>query len=132
MAHKLGGLPKGGKLLAKLIKKQIAGWVEMAFDAKVICHGVVWLRVKDGMGGRRDREDWVADLNASNISVHDYEFRAPYWGLWKFSSFEAACRDGLERQVGHLQRKIDEKLNDLEKAKADYKTITEILRGVKK
>lgn len=88
-------LPKGGKLLKPPRKHRAGNWVEMVFDAEVQCADARWLRVKDGMGESGDREDWVADIPHVSASVHNYQFRPPYWGCVKYKSFEAACKGQL-------------------------------------
>lgn len=75
----------------------------MTFDAQVFCVGVRWLRVHRGMSGHADREDWVADVPHFCASVHDYQFRPPYWGIVKYTSFESACRAELKKTLDNAK-----------------------------
>jgi hypothetical protein len=82
-------LPAGGRLFKKTIKRVIATWVEQEFDAEVYRFGIRWLRVKEGMGGKGNREDWVADLPV-NASVHDYNWRSAWPGWLNHGSIDKA------------------------------------------
>lgn len=99
-------LPKGGKLLEPAIKRQIGGWSEQELDAKIIRFGLTLYRVKDGMGGNGDREDWIVDVPSGCVSIHDYQYRAPYWGFEKYSSFDKAIAGQIQRGIEHEKGKI--------------------------
>jgi hypothetical protein len=101
-------LPRGAVLISPPEKREIAGWAEMKYDARCVRYGITWLRVKDGIGGRGDREDWVADLPAMTVSVHDYHFHAPYWGIERYPSFNAAIKGQIKRAVGYARQQADE------------------------
>lgn len=75
----------------------------MTFDRELYHNGIRWLRVKNGMGGRGDREDWVADVNHMTVSVHDYQFRPPYRGWDKYKSMTAAMDDQLRKGLEQLE-----------------------------
>lgn len=98
-------LPKGGRLLQPPVKRQIGGWVKMTYDATVQRHGLTWLRVQGGFGGRGDREDWVADLPSGSVSVSDYDW-VP--GLWNarpcHGTFDAAIIAEMRRNVAYLRQ----------------------------
>ncbi len=106
-------LPKGAKKIVTL-KREVGGWAEMEFDAICERHGLKWLRVKNGMGGRADSEDWVCDLPSACLSVHDYQWREPRWGFDKFDSFDEAVlaemRSGA-KQAKHSASELREKAN---------------------
>jgi len=107
-------------LLKKPVRRKIAHWVEMAYDAKVRVHGLWWLRVKGGMGGQRDREDWVADIGVC-ISVHDYQYiKKKKFGIRFYGSIEKAClgemRAALEN-VNNLIQKTAAECNALMRAR---------------
>jgi hypothetical protein len=55
--------------------KKIGGWEKMCYDRELFYKGHRWLRVKDGMGGGGDREDWVLDHPCMTVSIHDYDWQ---------------------------------------------------------
>ncbi len=87
-------------MLKSILKTAIGGWSEMEYDASMERFGLTLYRVKDGMGGAGDREDWVIALPSGCLCVHDYQYRKPYWGLEKYRSIDAAI-------VGQLKSGID-------------------------
>lgn len=120
-------LPRGGKLL-KPFKKQIGGWVAMEFDAEVQVSGVRWLRVMGGMGDKpdNDREDWVADVPLT-ASVHDYQWREPFWGSVRYATFEQGCRDQFKYALERLQAEsteLESKLASIRKTVRQFATNT--------
>ena len=115
--HKVGTLPKGAKEIK--VKKKIGGWVEMEFDAKLIHRGIQWLRVKDGFGDKGDREDWVADIPITCISVSDYHFRKEmYWGFKEhqadtiFGAMDIQLLEAKEH-IAHRKKEQEENLAKL-------------------
>lgn len=98
------------------ITKKIGHWVEMTYDRMLTHKGITWLGVKGGMGSQRGREDWVADIPETCISVHDYHWKGPYFGSIRYSSFHTALDgqilDGLENCKQSL-RELQEKTNRL-------------------
>lgn len=121
-------LPHGATLVDPPEKRAVAGWSEMEYDARCVRRGITWLRVKDGMGRKGDREDWVADLPAYCISVHDYQFRAPYWGLEQYPSFNAAIKGQMKRAIQHANELAEEQTR---KAAALRKTVGLLKSAVK-
>lgn len=93
-----------GKQVA--ISKKIGGLVEMKFDRELFRRGIRWLRVKDGMCGRGDREDWVADVEGLTVSVHDYQWKPPYFGLTTYKSIREAMDDQMKRGISSLEEEI--------------------------
>lgn len=67
-------LPKGAKSITPFTGKRGA-WREQEFDAEIVVHGVKWFRVRNGLGGRGDREDWIADLPEISALVSNYNWR---------------------------------------------------------
>lgn len=106
-------LPKGSRKIVP-VKKEIGHWVKMTYDAQLIFRGVQWLRVKDGMSGNADREDWVANLGGVCISVHDYCFRAPYWGHEShrakdiFGAMDIQLKEGLQQAENTQKERLKE------------------------
>jgi len=113
-------LPKGGKLLPKPIKKKIGSWVEQVVDAALVRNGIRWFRVKDGMGGRGDREDWIADVECMCCSVHDYNWiKEIDFGIIKYPTFEKAIDSQLKASFQQLQKQFKEQqaaLNNMARA----------------
>lgn len=97
--------------------KKIGGWNEMEYDKTIVRKGITWYRVKDGMGGQGDREDWVASVPELCISVHDYQWREPRWGIISYPSFKAALD-------GEILRGIESGKSRLEKKKAEIERLT--------
>jgi hypothetical protein len=62
-------LPGTPEILDPPVTKKIGSWVELDFDRRLMYAGLAWYRVKDGFGGRGDREDWVADVPSVGLSV---------------------------------------------------------------
>lgn len=93
-------LPKGARNINP-VKRSLGSWVEMIFDAELIHRGILWLRVKDGFGGRGDREDWVAELSVS-VSVSDYHFvKEKYWGFKEHQS--STIFGAMDIQIMHAK-----------------------------
>lgn len=90
-----------GITIIKPIKKKIASWIPQTFDASAERCGIVWLRVKDGMSGRGDREDWVADVPYP-VSVHDYHWNGDSFGK-SYGSFDNACFQELKIALLHAR-----------------------------
>lgn len=84
-------LPKGGKLLLKPIRGDIGSWLAMEYDSEVFRNGLTWLRVKDGFGGRNDREDWVGKVSSGCLSVSDYNWQDTGFGT-NYGSFDKAIK----------------------------------------
>lgn len=76
----------------------MGSWVKMTFDAKVERCGIVWFRVKDGLGKRGDREDWVANIPHICVSVHDYQWNGDEFGA-NHGSFDNACIQELKSSL---------------------------------
>lgn len=117
---------KTGIEIIKTFKKKICNWVEMEFDAKVVKHGVTWLRVKDGMGGRGDRDDWVADLPDACICVHDYNWTTQNFGH-NYGSFDAACLGELKRGLERQNYEVKELTQKLDKARKGLVRLREVI-----
>jgi hypothetical protein len=90
-------LPNGAKLITPR-KVKLPTWVEMEVDAEVERHGIIWYRVRGGMGFRNDCEDWVANFPVG-MSVHDYQWRAPRWGSISVNSFDEAIDHAVRRAL---------------------------------
>lgn len=88
-------LQKGAVLLPDVLTKETGTYVKMEFDARGEYFGLTWLRVKDGMGGRGDREDWVADIPGVSISVHDYHWNGEDFGA-NHGSFIGAIKAEMQ------------------------------------
>jgi hypothetical protein len=99
------------------VKKKIGCWVEMTFDAVTERFGVRWLRVKDGFGGRGDREDWVADIPHGCLSVHDYHWNGDGFGP-DYGSFDGAIRGETKLMVDSLHHRENELRERLRKIQA--------------
>lgn len=108
-------LPRGAVLVPPF-KKTVGGWVEQEFDATCERFGLTWLRVKDGLGNSGDREDWIVDIPSGCVSVHDYEWRKPYWGLHNYPSFDKACAGRIAQAVQFQQQKAAEHRENAKKA----------------
>jgi hypothetical protein len=111
-------LPKGAKLLNKPVRKQTGNWVSMVFDAKLVRKGITWLRVKDGMSGNNDREDWVADIPKICASAHDYEWREPRFGAYKYNSFKEALDGAVALAIDYTDESIQNREEALIATKA--------------
>lgn len=101
-------LPRGAVAI-KPRRMKIAGWVKMVFDARVTRYGVVWFRVKDGMVNKGDREDWVANIPACSVSVHDYQWNGETFGV-NYGSFDNACFQELKSGLERTERLLAENL----------------------
>lgn len=110
-------LPKGAKIIPT-VKKEIGGWVEMEFDAKVERFGLTWFRCKGGISHDGDREDWIADMPWGCLSVSDYQFREPRFGFDKFNSFDEACAEIIKKAKGQAKDKANEYRDKAAKADA--------------
>lgn len=77
----------------------------MEYDAAYSYRGIRWLRVKDGMNGAGDREDWVAELPTGTASVHDYQWREPRGGSVKAETFHDAMDIELRRMLEYHLKK---------------------------
>lgn len=120
-------LPEGAKTFSTPLKATVGSWVEMDFDAYFHKYGVRWLRVKDGMGGRGDRDDWVADTPRVGICVHDYHWTGPLFGH-RYPSFDAALRGEFRRALDGAKTRLSEAES---KAKELRESITLIETAVK-
>jgi len=107
-------LPKNARMLKSVKTTQISGWAEMSYDAEMYLHGIQWLRVKDGMGGGGDREDWVAVVPYGTFSVHDYQWREPRCGFVKVDSIEEAMEVEIKNGVVRCMDKIKATRDELE------------------
>lgn len=110
-------LPDGGKLIP-VLRKKVGNWVEMEFDAEVMRFGQRWLRVKDGMGGRNDREDWIMDIPGQGVSIHDYHWNGEDFGA-NHGSFDNAILEEMKLSRGYASEKRAEllgKLRDMERS----------------
>lgn len=87
------------------ITKAIEPWVEMTYDAMYVVAGIRWLRVKDSMGGRGDREDWVADFPGVCLSVHDYHWQGTF-GPQLGTTCEEVMRRVIQQSVVNLEKEI--------------------------
>ena len=102
-----GKMPKI-TLFKEPIKLKTGGWVEQEFDAALECFGVRWLRVKDGMGGDGRREDWVADVPAVSVAVHDYHWNGDDFGP-DHGSFVGAIKGESKSSMEYAIQRIKEK-----------------------
>lgn len=98
-------LQDGARLIS--VRKTTGTWVEMEYDARGEYFGIIWLRVKDGMGGRGDREDWVADIPGVSIAVHDYHWNGEEFGS-NHGSFLGAIKAETQRALDYANRKLAE------------------------
>jgi hypothetical protein len=94
------------KLLKKAEVKKVGSWSEMTYDAET--YVIRWLRVKDGMGGRGDREDWVADIPGMTICVHDYNWKEMSFGVRFGKTRDEAMVAALKRHVCNARHDIIE------------------------
>lgn len=111
-------LPDGAKLMPVEILK-IGSWSPLKMDASYERHGTTWFRVKGGMGGSGDREDWVANIFGVCISVHDYMWREPRCGFHVYKSFTESIDKQIAEHRQYGKKRIEEarsKLNDAIKA----------------
>ena len=84
---------------------------------------------KDGMGGRGDREDWVADIPIGCASVHNYMFRKPYFGFDIYKSFN----DAIVGQMKRTRNNMLERLSCLRKTiAAGEKTVAALSGAIKR
>lgn len=105
-------LPKGAKAITPPVKMKLDAWTEQEVDATVQRHGLTWYRVKGGMGGRGDREDWVADVPAVCISVHDYHYNGEDFGP-NHGSFDNACLQEARKSLEHAKEEREENMVEL-------------------
>lgn len=96
--------PKGIKPIK--LTASIGNWVRMQFDAYIVRNGIRWLRVKGGMSGNNDREDWVADLPEVCISVSDYNWDKRLDFGTCYGSFEKAILGIVKEESVHVERKV--------------------------
>lgn len=89
------------------VEIETGGWVPTVVDAKLTRNGIDWYRVKDGMGGRGDREDWIADVPEVCISVHDYHWNGSSFSF-NYGTFENALDQSVARILPHIAEKIAE------------------------
>lgn len=102
-------LHSGSKAINPPIKMKLGRCVEMEYDAALEFSGIRWFRVHKGMGCRGDREDWVADVPGICVSVHNYQWRAPFWGLVRYESFRAAMIGEAKSALESAAYRIAEK-----------------------
>lgn len=122
-------LPKGAKLVNPFTKK-IGSWVEMTFDAEVIRYGIKWYRVKDGMGVSGEREDWVADLPAGCLSIHDYHWNGnPFGRDW--GTFNGAIMGETKLFLQDQQARLLEFRQKITKVEATLRQLKQSLRSAK-
>lgn len=121
-------LPEGATRIPT-VNKTLAGRVEMPFDARVERFGLTWYRVAGGMGEPRNdsREDWCCDIPSGGMSVHDYQWREPRWGLDKFKSFDEAVIAEMKRSVRSRKDKAAEYRESAKKAEQAVKLMTAAL-----
>lgn len=102
-------------MLPKVIKKKVGGYIEMEYDAAGDYFGITWLRVKDGLGGRGDREDWIADMppGVGGISIHDYHWNGEEFGM-NHGSFLGAIKAETKLSLGYAQKHEEETLAKLD------------------
>ena len=117
-------LPRGAKLLNPHIKKKVGSWCEQEFDAKVERFGITWFRVHLGMGGSGGREDWVADIPNGCLSIHDYQFRKPYWGMHRYKSFDDAIVGQMKECQSRISETIEETNDKLARYRVSHSMIT--------
>jgi hypothetical protein len=120
-------LQKGAKMLPKPITKKVGAWGKMEFDAAIRVYGVRWLRVKDGLGGRGDREDWVADLPEVCVSVHDYHWNGDDFGA-NHGSFRGAIKAEMKSSLQHA---IDQERKLLAEACEQARAATLLRKALK-
>lgn len=126
-------LPIGAVLLKRPVRKTLGNYVEMSYDARIVIEGIRWYRVKDGMGTRGDREDWVADLPEYGLSVHDY-----YWnhsidfGKKYGDTFEEAIIGVVKESHKNIQSSIEQKEIELSRLKETSKRIADYVSKFQK
>lgn len=118
-------LPDRAKLIEP-ITRVIGRWVEMTFDAKTERCGVTWFRVKDGMGGRGDGEDWVADVPNVPICVHDYHWNGDSFGA-NHGTFDNACQQELIAGLQQARRELRDTLESVERIKTAVYALEKVL-----
>lgn len=101
-------LPKSARRLKPELVLTVGNWVEQTFDAEVWRYGVRWLRVKGGFGdGQYPREDWIAEIPAVAISVHDYHWNGDTFGD-NYGTFDNACKQELKKELQFIHSRIIE------------------------
>lgn len=126
----MGDLPDG----AKKIKKRRIGpgycWVEtLEVDAELTRHGVRWLRVAGGFGGKGDREDWIVDASSVAVSVHDYNWNGERFGEDLGSTIEEAMDTTLRNELVSLPSKITKASDVLADLVQMYRLFTDAERS---
>lgn len=89
-----------------VVELTVGAWKPMRFDAQTERFSVRWLRVLGGMSGKNDREDWVADLPAVCVSVHDYHWNGDDFGP-SYESFDNACRVELRNELVYATEQLE-------------------------
>ena len=120
-------LPEGAKKLKPTLRLKIAGWVEQEFDAEVTRGGIRWLRVKDGLGGYKDREDWIADIPELCVAVHDYNWTDTGFGK-NYGSFDKAIKGILEKTLSMADERYAEALKRVSRLKDAISDLGKALR----
>lgn len=109
MKRRKSELPPGVTTI-KPAKRSIGGFIPMVYDAKVECCGIMWYRIRDGMGAptrtEKDASDWVADLPRSCLAIHRYNWTKQNFGT-NYGSFEKACAALILRHHGRAEQEIE-------------------------
>lgn len=108
-------------MLGKPVTIKIGGWVQMDYDAKMRVNGIEWIRVKDGLSGKGDREDWIANIPSGCVSIHDYQYREPRWGFEQYRSMKAAMIGQLRVYIDSTVDRIRDLTERIELAKVSIK-----------
>lgn len=121
-------LQNGAVLLPEIQTIQTGNWVPQQVDASVEVCGVTWVRVYGGMGGRFDREDWVAVLPGISVSVHDYHWNGSDFGP-SYGSFEDACREELKRSLYFAKERLIKEQNKIDTLKEGIVLLEGLTKG---
>lgn len=97
-------LPSGAKVIPAR-KRNVGSWLPQVVDAEVERSGVTWYRVKGGLGGRGDREDWVASLPGLAVAVSDYHWNGEDFGP-SYGSFDNAIRQELDLALEYAREQV--------------------------
>jgi hypothetical protein len=113
----------------KPFKKKIDGWVEMEYDASTEVGIFTWFRVKGGMSGRSNREDWVCDVPYGTVSVHDYQLVGNQLLAYRqFNSFEKAAKSELKKCLEYIKHKKQKLLDEIVASETAIKLIERALK----
>ena len=85
--------------------KKLGGWNALTVDARLVWRGITWYRVKGGFSSTGDREDWVADVGGTCVSVSSYHWNGESFGA-NHGSFDNAMLQESKLAASHAQYHI--------------------------